>query len=109
MGIGCELPNLSTFENFPSGYLRPIPGTVRPLVWSSSSGQKIGHVICEMSFKGSPLDCCPRVVALKQLERLEQKGWSMKSAFECEFDASYFLFVLMFFLKKNKCQNVLIR
>ena len=80
---------LKEFANFPNGTMRPLAGTARPLAWSSAPERRIGHVMCQLELKEREVsESCTREVARRQVERLSQKGWKLKSAFECEFDVS---------------------
>ncbi|KAL8612696.1 hypothetical protein ACOMHN_025347 [Nucella lapillus] len=88
MGINSEVPvRLKVIENFPSGVMHPLAGTARRLSWSSGAGGRIGLVMCQMELgEGETFLECPRLVAQRQVDKLAQKGFKLKSAFEIEFD-----------------------
>ena len=85
-GFHTEAPTqLKEFEHFPNGIMRPLADTVRPLLWSSSPKRRMGHVMCEFELGEGVSESCTRATAQRQVDRLSDMGWRIKTAFECEF------------------------
>ncbi|XP_046368054.1 glutamine synthetase-like [Haliotis rufescens] len=60
--------------------------TLRPIPWAGD-GVKVAEKLCESRWKkdNSPQDACPRYVARKQLQRLDEQGYVFFSGYEIEF------------------------
>jgi glutamine synthetase len=55
--------------------------TVRPLPWLPG----IARVACDGFVAGEPFDACPRQVLKRQLARLAERGWALRTGIEPEF------------------------
>eukprot|EP00951_Prasinocladus_malaysianus_P037163 scaffold397202_cov24-Prasinocladus_malaysianus.AAC.1 len=62
---------------------------VAPVCWSGSGKRKVVSVLCDTKWKhGGPenwQEANPRVIARRQLQKLAEMGYSLKSACEYEF------------------------
>ncbi|XP_046572792.1 glutamine synthetase-like [Haliotis rubra] len=60
--------------------------TLRPVPWVAD-GVKVAEMLCEPRWKkgGVPQEACPRYVARKQLNRLDELGCKLYSGYEIEF------------------------
>ncbi len=55
--------------------------TVRALPWMPG----IARVVCDGYVAGEPFDACPRQVLKRQLARLAERGWALRTGIEPEF------------------------
>ncbi|XP_046578771.1 glutamine synthetase-like [Haliotis rubra] len=67
--------------------LKPSQETLHPVTWMGGQDHRIGQVICETTWDldASPQTACPRYVARKQIERLNEMGYDILSGVEVEF------------------------
>ena len=87
-GPSSELPQLSDVEAIYAGnaFIKPAVGRAHPVPWAGHGKYKVGEVLCEMHWSdGSYQEACPRTVARRQLKKLHDHGFALKSAFEMEF------------------------
>lgn len=64
----------------------PVPDTFHVLPWAGAGKYKVGEVLCETFWSpGKPQEACPRYVARRQLQRLEELGCTLCSGWEEEF------------------------
>lgn len=86
-----ELEGLKRLESLRSlnlgGNLLMMPdlATFRRAAWVGCGRYKIGEVLCELTDTSYRPVHCARTVAIKQLERLQQHGYSLLSGVELEF------------------------
>ena len=60
--------------------------TAHSVPWAGHGIYSVGEVICETHcLDGNYQAACPRTVARRQLEKLREQGFILKSAFETEF------------------------
>ena len=87
MGPRTELPTIKALEDIGYGNGTFVPATaLMPLPWAGNGKHKVAQVFCEAFWPdGSLMSVCPRTVARKQFERLEQRGYQLYSGFEAEF------------------------
>lgn len=57
------------------------PDTVCPLPWMPG----VARVVCDGFVDGAPFEGCPRQVLRRQLARLAERGWTMRTGIEPEF------------------------
>jgi len=74
-------------SNYGNCVLRPMSKTLRALPWAADGNIKVGEVLCETIWRNpeTPQEPCPRYIARKQLQRLDDMGYLLLSAFEAEF------------------------
>src|SRR5665213_2012411 len=61
--------------------LRPDLATLRPVPWLQGTAM----VLCDLEWEdGSPVAASPRQILRRQLDRLEQRGWSTNASTELE-------------------------
>ena len=78
-----KLPERAKHSNI---YAVPGAEEIKVLPWAGCDKYKVGEVLCDLNWKdGTPVEESPRYVAKKQLQTLEAMGYSLLSAFECEF------------------------
>ncbi|XP_046581138.1 lengsin-like [Haliotis rubra] len=72
--------------NFGNMRMLPDPDTLRPIPWAPM-GIKVAEILCESRWKkdNSPQLACPRYIARKQLQRLDDLGLDFYSGNEIEF------------------------
>ena len=69
-----------------NGLLMAACDCVRPIPWAGKGKYKVGEVLSEMHWMdGSIQEAGPRPIARKQIQRLHEHGFALKSAFEMEF------------------------
>jgi glutamine synthetase len=62
-------------------YGRGQSDTARALPWM----QGVARVVCDGFVDGEPFDACPRQVLRRQLARLAERGWTLRTGIEPEF------------------------
>ena len=67
-----------------NGRMLPKASTLRSLPWAAAGKHRDGEFICEMAWMpsyrdGSPQGACPRYVACRQLQRLDDFGLKLYS------------------------------
>ena len=76
-------------EKYPAlsnSYMMPVPGTFHDLPWACDGKFKVGEVLCEQKWSiDDPQLTDPRFVARKQLKKLMDLGYQLKSGWEEEF------------------------
>ena len=83
-----ELPDLEEIRatGYGNGAILPESKCAHPVPWAGHGKYKVGEVLCEMHWSdGSYQEACPRTVARRQLKKLHDHGFALKSAFEMEF------------------------
>jgi glutamine synthetase len=70
--------------------MKPVTGTLHHLPWAADGKFKVGEILCESFWTkpyrdGGPQEACPRFVARKQLEQLDELGFKLFSSYEAEF------------------------
>ncbi|XP_005110298.2 glutamine synthetase [Aplysia californica] len=88
LGFKSEVP--TSVERYrgssPASRLVPDVSTFKPISWMCQDGRKIGHVLCDLyTGNGTPDPHSPRQLALRQLARLRELGFSIMSAHETEY------------------------
>ncbi|XP_046371078.2 glutamine synthetase-like [Haliotis rufescens] len=80
-------PRIDQERNCRKAMIYPDLDTLRPIPWAED-GVKVAQILCESRWKkdNSPQEACPRYVARKQLQRLEQQGYAFYSGYEIEFN-----------------------
>ena len=77
-------------SNHGNMYVIPDVSTKHPLPWAGSSNARVGEYFCHTVWPdGSPQEACPRELARRQVQRLEERGLKLHSAFEMEFRLLY--------------------
>ncbi|XP_046575985.1 lengsin-like [Haliotis rubra] len=92
-GILCGIPRKAyplidhdNNYNFGNDAIYPDLDTLRPIPWAHDE-VKVAEILCESRWKkdNSPQEACPRYVARKQLQRLQEQGYALFSGYEIEF------------------------
>ena len=70
--------------------VRPVLGSIHRLPWAAEGQFLVGQLLRETFWpahylNGAPQSVCPRYVARRQLSRLKDLGYRLKSGFEAEF------------------------
>jgi len=75
---GTGLPRMGPRSEY---YGRGDAGTVRALPWMPG----YARIACDGFVAGEPFDACPRQVLRRQLARLADRGWALRTGIEPEF------------------------
>jgi len=75
---GTGLPRTGPRSEY---YGRGQPETVRALPWMPG----YARIVCDGFVAGEPFDACPRQVLKRQLARLAERGWQLRTGIEPEF------------------------
>ena len=59
----------------------PDPHTLTQLPWEP----EVGWLACDLWLNGKPLAASPRIALKEQVRKMEQAGWRVRSAVECEY------------------------
>ena len=85
-GVGFSGPSISGTGLPRTGpraeyYGRGSASTARALPWMPG----YARITCDGFVDGEPFDACPRQVLRRQIERLDQRGWTLQTGIEPEF------------------------
>ena len=83
------MPTSITGQGHPSATWLPDPASLHFLPWAGGDSKRVAQVfgVLHMPVDGvlQPMSCATRALAQKQLERLDNRGWSLKAGIEMEF------------------------